>query len=150
MTRSKRLIALVAAVMMVGATTVADAHHAVQNQFDVNVTLEKRGVLKKIDWINPHAWFHFGEVDEAGNPVMGPDGLQVTWSIETTGPNGLRRLGLSDRRLFQLGETYSFSGYPDRSYSAEAGTGATLMFAKQIVFPDGRSVSVAVFDDAKV
>jgi hypothetical protein len=39
----------------------------------------------------------------------------VIWSIETTGPNGLRQLGLADRRLFQIGEKFTFSGYPARN-----------------------------------
>src|SRR5262245_45059710 len=92
-------------------STAAFAHHSVQNVFDVNKTIAKQGILMDIDWQNPHAWFHFAEIDKDGKPVLDKDGKQVIWSLETTGPNGLRQLGLADRRLFPVGEKFSFSGY---------------------------------------
>src|SRR5215213_5613504 len=104
------LLAALAATGLVASTVTGLAHHSVQNQFDVSVLIEKKGVLDKVDWINPHAWFHFKEVDKDGKPVLGPDGTQVRWSIETTGPAGLVRAGIADRRLFKEGETFTFSG----------------------------------------
>ena len=63
------------------------------------------------------------------------DGTTEVWSTETVGPNGLRRLGLSDRRLFQVGETYKVDICPDRS-------GANLGFTNAFWFPDGKFVKV--------
>ena len=119
------------------------AHHSVQNVFDVNKTIAKQGVLKDIDWQNPHAWFHFAEIDKDGKPVLDKDGKQVVWSLETTGPNGLRQLGLADRRMFPLGEKYSFSGYPARN-------GETKAFTLQVKFPDGRTMTLGFIDGAAV
>lgn len=111
----------------------APAHHAVAAQFDVSEGIELEGRLVRVDWINPHAWFHFQvENPETGEPEI--------WSLETTGPNGLRRLGLSDRRLFPIGETFTFEGYPDW-------TGATKAFATAFTFPDGRRVTIGFVDD---
>ena len=78
------------------AAATTQAHHAVQAQFDVNRQESFTGVLTKVDWINPHAWFHFD--------VKKADGTVEQWATETIGPNGLRRLGLSDRRLFVVGD----------------------------------------------
>src|SRR5262245_44183262 len=58
--------ASVASALVFGQTGVASAHHAVQNNFDVNQTIVRSGILTKIDWQNPHAWFHFTEVDASG------------------------------------------------------------------------------------
>ena len=127
------LPALVAAGALAGSGVLA--HHSVQNIFDVNKTIVKQGILKDIDWQNPHAWFHFAEIDKDGKPVLEKDGRQVIWSIETTGPNGLRQLGLADRRLFQIGEKFTFSGYPARN-------GETKAFTLQIKFPDGRTMTL--------
>jgi hypothetical protein len=118
-----------AAMIALGLATgsAANAHHAVQAQFDVTKNVIITGKLVKVDWQNPHAWFHF--------EVTKPDGSTETWSTETVGPNGLRRLGLSDRRLFQIGETYKVDFCPDRS-------GAKLGFTNAFWFPDGKFIKV--------
>ena len=126
--RSLVLVALFGAV----AVTTTQAHHAVQAQFDVNKQESFTGVLTKVDWINPHAWFHFD--------VKKEDGSVEQWATETIGPNGLRRLGLSDRRLFVIGETYKVDYNPDRS-------GAHFGFTNAFTFPDGKYVKVGFIDE---
>src|SRR5215471_16746535 len=101
----------------------AAAHHAVQAQFDVTKNIIITGVLTQVDWQNPHAWFWFD--------VKKPDGTVEHWGTETVGPNGLRRLGLSDRRLFKVGDTYKIDVNPDRS-------GKPLGFTNAFWFPDGK------------
>src|SRR3981081_4826246 len=80
--RKSALFALLTAFALVGAATT-HAHHAVQAQFDVTKNLILSGTLKKVDWTNPHAWFHFD--------VKGQDGALTVWSLETVGPNGFCR-----------------------------------------------------------
>lgn len=125
---------LVAAVVGLGLAggTATQAHHAVNAQFDVSKHVVFKGVLTKVDWQNPHAWFHFD--------VKKPDGTIEKWSTETVGPNGLRRLGLSDRRLFQIGETYEVDVNPDRS-------GKNIGFTNSFKFPDGRTIKVGFPDE---
>jgi hypothetical protein len=134
------LVSVAASAMILGQSVTASAHHAVQNNFDVNQTIVRSGILTKIDWQNPHAWFHFTEVDASGKPVLDKNGKPIEWMLETTGPNGLRQLGLADRREFPLDQTYKFSGYPDR-------TGANKAFMLQVKFPDGRTMSIGKFGD---
>ncbi len=62
--RRPALFALLTAFSLAGAATTY-AHHAVQAQFDVTKNLILSGTLKKVDWTNPHAWFHF-DVKSAG------------------------------------------------------------------------------------
>jgi len=124
-----RKLALLVSLVVLGLAgiTATQAHHAVQAQFDVTKNVILVGVLKKIDWQNPHAWFHFD--------VKNQDGSTTVWSVETIGPNGLRRLGLSDRRLFVIGESYKIDINPDRS-------GKTLGFVNSFTFPDGKFIKV--------
>ena len=124
--RKPALFAFLTAFALVGAATT-HAHHAVQAQFDVTKNLILSGTLKKVDWTNPHAWFHFD--------VKGQDGTDTVWSVETIGPNGLRRLGISDRRLFQIGTEYKIDIHPDRS-------GKNLGFVNSFTFPDGKVIKV--------
>lgn len=124
---------MAAAGLALGAGEAA-AHHAVAAQFDVSESIEMTGELVRVDWINPHAWFHFRTInEETGEPEI--------WSLETTGPNGLRRIGLSDRRLFQVGEEYVFEGYPDW-------TGDTKAFTTAFTFPDDRRVVIGFVDES--
>ncbi len=125
MRRSLLFASLVAIGLAWGTAT--KAHHAVQAQFDVTKNVILVGVLKKVDWTNPHAWFHFD--------VKSPDGTVTVWSVETIGPNGLRRLGISDRRLFKIGETYKIDINPDRS-------GKNLGFVNSFPLPDGKFIKV--------
>lgn len=111
----------------VTAASTSQAHHAVQAQFDVSKNVIIEGKLIKVDWQNPHAWFHF--------EVKQKDGSTVVWSTETVGPNGLRRLGLSDRRLFKIGDVYKVDICPDR-------TGAPMGFTNAFWFPDGKFIKV--------
>src|ERR1041385_4076652 len=88
--RNRTAIAALAGVgLALGYVSAADAHHAVNAQFDVTKSVVITGTLVKVDWQNPHAWFWFD--------VKKPDGTTERWGTETVGPNGLRRIGLSDR-----------------------------------------------------
>ncbi len=44
----------VASVFAVAAPRVALAHHAMQAEFDQNNVVVISGVLKKVNWVNPH------------------------------------------------------------------------------------------------
>ena len=123
--RPLRLAAAVAACLLL-AMAPGRTHHAVQAQFDVGKTLEKRGVLVKIDWINPHTYMHF-DVTE--------DGAVKHYAIESLGILGLRRVGIDSKSAFKVGEPFVFSINPSRDGSA-TGLLTTL------VFPDGRKFEV--------
>jgi hypothetical protein len=121
-----------AAAALLFALAPAPAHHAVQAQFDVSKIVEKRGVLVKIDWINPHTYMHF-EVNE--------DGAVKRYAIESLGILGLRRVGIDSKSSFKVGETFVFSINPSRDGSA---TGLLIT----LIFPDGRRFDVKNTDPA--
>jgi Family of unknown function (DUF6152) len=122
----RRMTFAAAAAALLFALEPAWAHHAVQAQFDVSKIVEKRGVLVKIDWINPHTYMHF-EVNE--------DGAVKRYAIESLGILGLRRVGIDSKSSFKVGETFVFSINPSRDGSA-TGLLTTL------IFPDGRRFDV--------
>src|SRR5918912_1603015 len=67
------------------------AHHAFYAEFDSNRPLKLRGTVKKVEFINPHSWFHID--------VKGDDGKVTTWMIEGGSPNALIRLGYTQQSL---------------------------------------------------
>ena len=128
-----RTLLLATAIALGPLVAPASAHHAVQAQFDVTKNIIITCTLAQVDWQNPHAWFWFD--------VKQPDGTMVRWGTETVGPNGLRRLGLSDRRLFVIGDTYKIDVNPDRS-------GKPFGFTNAFWFPDGKYIKVGFPENA--
>ena len=97
----RRLLAGVAVAGLVAFATPARAHHAMQAEFDQNNVVVIAGVLKKVNWVNPHVNFLLD--------VTEPDGKVVTWTLVHAGPNQMRAAGLSDRDFFQIGGKYTAS-----------------------------------------
>jgi Family of unknown function (DUF6152) len=119
-------LAAAAAVCLMFALGPGQAHHAVQAQFDVNQVVEKRGILTKIDWINPHTYMHF-EVNE--------EGAVKKYAIESLGILGLRRAGIDSKSAFKVGEMFTFVINPSRD-------GSTTGLLVTLHFPDGRRFDV--------
>ena len=120
--------AAVAMVLAVGLVGLAEAHHAVNSQFDANKTAPFTGVLEKTFIGNPHCYLYFVH--------MMPGGQQEHWIFETDAVVALKRAGLSVRDSLKIGDTYSITYNP-----ALGGAYAGLMTA--IKLHDGRIISMS-------
>jgi hypothetical protein len=67
------------------------AHHAFSAEFDANNPVTLKGVVTRVDWINPHSWLYI-DVKDAGGKV-------VPWKIEMGAPNQLLRRGWNKKSL---------------------------------------------------
>ena len=83
----------VAAAVIVSmlAAPVARAHHSFAAEFDAKNCRDFTGVLTKVDWQNPHAYFYMD--------VKNENGTVESWSFQTYALITLRRAG-TDRQLF--------------------------------------------------
>lgn len=126
-----RLVALCG--LLLGASS-ASAHHALQAQFDTEKTLQLKGTLARIEWINPHAYFWIDVKDDTGKVRQ--------WGCETVGPVALRQAGFSrGPASFRIGESYTFEGFAARD-------GGDRVFTTAVHFPDGRKIQILVGDPA--
>ena len=71
----------------VGAAAAASAHHSFSGLVDVEGQITLKGVLSKIDWVNPHIYLSLDVTDA--------DGQVTTWQIETLPTNHLRNIGIT-------------------------------------------------------
>ena len=95
----RTLSSLFVAAAIAVAVPVA-AHHSVSAEFDLNKPIKFSGVIKKVDWANPHIYTHV-ETKEAGKTIV--------YKVEGGPPNSLFRQGWRKDTL-KIGETVSVAG----------------------------------------
>ena len=66
--------------------------------------------LSKVDWVNPHAWFHFKVTKAAG---QGTADVMIEWLSLPA----FRQAGFRDPGDFPIGHTYQVSYNPNRDGS---------------------------------
>ena len=130
-------IGLRALLLLAGLTAAAVpvvAHHSLFAVFDEGQTVTLKGVVSKVEWVNPHVYLYLDVADAAGKVT--------TWSVETFPPTTLRRAGLTREKL-GLGQNITLIGYKARN-------GKDLAFLRTITFADGREVMIALGDIKEV
>ena len=128
------LRALLLIVGLAAAGVPAFAHHSLFAVFDEGQTVTLKGVVSKVEWVNPHVYLYLDVADGAGK--------LTTWSVETFPPSTLRRAGLTREKL-GLGQNITLIGYKARN-------GKDLAFLRTITFADGREVMIALGDIKEV
>ena len=119
----KRLASL-AAFCLVLAPVAAPAHHSFAAQYDSTKQVTLQGVITKVEWMNPHAYFYVDVVDDKGQTV--------NWAVEGGAPNVLYREGWKPTSL-KAGDRVTILG-------SRAKDGSHLVNALSFKLPDGRCV----------
>jgi hypothetical protein len=107
----KRVIAGSVVALAPLAGTPADAHHSVQAVVDTSQRLQAEMVLTKVDWINPHTWFHFSLAKPDGGVIKD---VQIEW----LSLGAMRQAGIAGPQEFSVGQTYHVVYNPNRDGSA--------------------------------
>ena len=102
----------------------AVAHHAFSAEFDASKPITIKGVVTKVEWMNPHAWFY---VD-----VKADNGAVEHWQFETGAPNELVRRGWHKNDL-KVGDEVTVQGL-------RAKDGTNTANARMVTLPDGKKV----------
>ncbi len=123
-----KLVSRVAGVslLLLLAAVPVWAHPAFAAKFAATKPVKFKATVTKIEFINPHTWFH---VD-----VKMPDGTVQNWAIEAGTPNVLFRRGLSKTSL-PVGTEIAIDGYQAKDGSHRAN-------GRDLTFPDGRTLFV--------
>jgi len=119
-----RLTVLGAAVMLLLVTVPVLAHHSFAAEYDRDKPIAFKGVVTKVQWMNPHVWFFVDAKDANGDVVH--------WDCEAGNPNMLARNGWKKDSL-KVGDEISVEG-------SRAKDGSFTMNARSIKLSDGRQV----------
>jgi hypothetical protein len=124
--RLSLLVVAMGIVVSVSATLLA--HHSVPGQFDMSKPMTLKGVITKIDWINPHIYVHLDVKDGTGTTA--------TWALATLPTAMMRRAGLTRESLQgKPGEEVTINAVPARDGSKHLG------WINKITYADGHSFS---------
>jgi hypothetical protein len=119
---------LAASVALLFAANPLRAHHSEAAEYDATKPVRVSGVVKKVEWTNPHIWFYVEGKDEVS-------GLQAVWGFSGAAPNGLRRRGITKDTL-KVGDTVKVQGIRAKDGSPNAAS-------RGVTFSDGRQVFTA-------
>ena len=119
--------AVLAGVFALGvlASAAVHAHHSFSAMYDASKPVRLVGTLAKVEWTNPHSYFHID--------VKGKDGKVTTWACEGAGPGALSRRGFNKTDI-KVGDLLIVDGYLAKS-------GGHIIDARRVTLPNGRIVS---------
>jgi Family of unknown function (DUF6152) len=107
------------AVMLLGATAApVMAHHSFSAEYDSSKKISLRGIVTKVDWMNPHVYFYLDVTDDTGNVV--------NWAFEMGPPNGLERSGWT-RNTMKVGDEVIVEGSLAKDGSKQANARSVTM-----------------------
>jgi len=95
----KRVVCI--AISMLVTATVALAHHSFAAEFDATKPITLKGTITKVEWTNPHTYFHVDATDE--------NGKRGEWAVEGGAPNVLYRQGWKPDTLKVLNRSSDLS-----------------------------------------
>ena len=113
------------------------AHHSFAAEYDSSKTVTVKGTIKKLEWVNPHAYFWVDVKDESGKVT--------TWAFETLSPNALARQGWN-RNSLKPGEEVTVEGYMAKDGKPLA-DGSIHANSRSVTRSDGRKVFVGTSAD---
>ena len=118
--RMKRQAIAAAAALFCALPVVA--HHAVSAEFNAEKVITLKGVVSKVDWVNPHIFIYVDVKDESGKVT--------TWRLQSLPPMFFKNSGLTKEKLLD-GVEATVTAYPAKDGTDDFG------FLLKLSYPDG-------------
>jgi hypothetical protein len=118
-----RLLPVVAVIIAMTGNPLM-AHHSESAQFDPSKPVKITGVIKTVEWTNPHIWIYVDVTDA--------NGRITTWGFSGGAPGMLTRRGIT-KSVLKIGDVVNVEG-------AQARDGSNNASVRRVTFADGRNV----------
>jgi len=111
--------------MMVGfgvllAVAPAIAHHSFAAEYDSKKPVTLKGIVTKVDWMNPHVYFYLDVKDDQGNVT--------NWALEMGPPTLLAKAGWN-RNTMKVGDEVIVQGILAKDGAKQANARSVTMAA---------------------
>lgn len=126
-----KLALLAAGLGLLGAAIPVLAHHAFSAEYDDAKPVKVKGVVTKVEWMNPHIWFYVDVKDDSGKVT--------SWGFSGGPPGMLMRRGIN-KDVLKPGDIIMVEGFRAKDGSNNASGG-------NVTFADGRKVFAGSAED---
>jgi hypothetical protein len=99
-------------------TVPAVAHHSFAAEYDNKKQVTIKGIVTKVDWMNPHVYFYMDVQDEKGGIT--------NWALEMGPPGLLQRTGWT-RNTMKVGDEVTVEGTLAKDGSHQANSRSVTM-----------------------
>jgi hypothetical protein len=104
------LVLSAAALVALAVAAPLMAHHSFSAEYDSKKPVKLKGVVTKVDWMNPHVYFYMDVTDDSGT---------ANWGFEMGPPNGLERSGWT-KNTIKIGDEVTVDGTLAKDGSKQA------------------------------
>ena len=104
--------------LVLSTVPVAMAHHSFAAEYDGKKPVTLKGVVTKVEWMNPHVYF-FIDVEDSKGAV-------ANWALEMGPPNGLQKSGWT-RNTMKIGDEVTVEGTLAKDGSRQANARSVTM-----------------------
>jgi hypothetical protein len=102
------------------AMAPAMAHHSFDAEYDSKKPVTLKGIVTKVDWMNPHVYFYLDVKDEQGNVT--------NWALEMGPPTLLAKAGWN-RNTMKVGDEVIVQGILAKDGAKQANARSVTMAA---------------------
>ena len=99
------------------------AHHSFAAEYDAKKPITLKGIVTKVEWMNPHVYFYI-DVEDAKGAV-------TNWALEMGPPNGLQKAGWT-RNTMKIGDEVTVEGTLAKDGSKQANARSVMMNGKKL------------------
>jgi Family of unknown function (DUF6152) len=123
--------ALLIALFLAGLAMPLFAHHSFAAEYDKNRPIKFRGIVTKMEWMNPHIYYYVDVKDASGKVT--------NYAVEGGTPNSLRRQGWGKDSL-KAGDVVTVEGFMAKN-------GSNHVNGRNVMLPNGKRVFGGSADD---